>query len=63
MQTKRALYEQHVQKHGKNAVSESAFRKRISSGRMIIAAIDTPKLYANEYQVEKEEKKAESKIQ
>jgi hypothetical protein len=30
---------------------------------MIIAAIDTPKLYANEYQVEKEEKKAESKIQ
>jgi hypothetical protein len=59
MQTKRARYEQHVHKHGKNAVSDSAFRKRISSGRTIQQAIETPKLYANEYAIEKEKKKSE----
>jgi hypothetical protein len=62
MPTKKARYEQHVHKHGKNAVSESAFRKRFHNWRTIQQAIETPKLYANEYEVEKQKKKEEKSV-
>jgi hypothetical protein len=57
--TKKEIYNQHQLKHWENSVSESAFRKRIRNWRTIQQAIETPKLYANEYQVEQQKKKAE----
>ncbi|MDR0607555.1 MAG: hypothetical protein LBG52_04280 [Candidatus Peribacteria bacterium] len=60
MLTKKELYEQHELKHGENAVSESAFRKRLSSGRSVKQAIETPKSESNaEFRQRKQEERKE----
>jgi hypothetical protein len=58
--TKKELYNQHVAKYGNDAVSDSAFRKRLSSWRTTFKAIDTPKLYGGSSPIKKNKKKAEA---
>jgi hypothetical protein len=49
MITKKMLFDEHLKRHGKNAVSESAFRKRLTSGRSGKEAIDTPSYKTSYY--------------